>query len=125
MRESFRLEKKVVNAAQFTSATVKSDLESAGCKHNAKKSKWDPLQGGIWLGIFFDTIRMLFKVPEKKIAKLKSLLHPFVEAFPNLRVRQVASVASSGVMISFTKAIGPLSRLFAIHPSYFDPVLSP
>ena len=56
----------ILEAAQATSAIymVKSDLESAGWKQNAKNhSKWDPVQRRIRLGIFIDSIRMLFIVP--------------------------------------------------------------
>ena len=36
---------------------------------------------------------MLFIVPDKKIVKLRSILSTLIDCYPNLPVRQVASVA--------------------------------
>ena len=41
---------------------------------NEEKSNWKPRQVGEWLGLIIDTIAMQYKVPEKKLAKLKSRL---------------------------------------------------
>ena len=50
------------------------DFKSCGLTLNREKSKLEPMQVGLWLDFVTDTIRMQFRVPPKKIAKLKSNL---------------------------------------------------
>ena len=46
----------------------------SGLVTNEEKSNWKPRQVGEWLGFTIDTIAMQYKVPKKKLAKLKSRL---------------------------------------------------
>ena len=50
------------------------DLKFCGLKLKKEKSKLEPMQVRQWLGFVIDTIAMQFRVPPKKIAKLKSNL---------------------------------------------------
>lgn len=95
--------------AKSASLLVQSDLHQSGWKVNEKKSNWEPHQIGEWLGIAIDTIRMFFVIPEKKVLKLKSLVTVLLNDYPNLRVRDVASV--SGFVISLGMALGPITKL--------------
>ena len=71
-----------------------------GLKLNGEKLKLEPMQVGQWLGFVIDTIRMQFKVPSLKIAKLEeSRFHHFV-----------ARVAS--LINSLFVAVGPIASLF-------------
>ena len=50
------------------------DLKFCGLKLKKEKSKLEPMQVRQWSGFVIDTIAMQFRVPPKKIAKLKSNL---------------------------------------------------
>ena len=92
------------------SELVRRDLKESGWKYSVAKSRWEPHQIGVWLGIMINTIQMLFVIPEKKVVKLKSTLAGLLTEFPNLRVRNVASIC--GFVISFSSALGTIARLF-------------
>ena len=103
--------------AKSASSLVRRDLENSGWKCNEQKSDWEPRQIGEWLGITIDTIRMLFVMPDKKVLKLKSRLTRLIYDYPNLCVRDVASL--SGFVISLGLALGPVARLFTRQMYFF------
>ena len=67
-------------------------LKSCGLTLNRKKSKLEPMQVGLWLGFVTATVRMQFRVPPKKIAKLKSNLD-FIISSRTVTFRDLARVA--------------------------------
>ena len=69
------------------------DLKSFGLTLNREKSKLEPMQVGLWLGFVTATVRMQFRVPPKKIAKLKSNLD-FIISSRTVTFRDLARVAS-------------------------------
>ena len=69
----------------------------------------DPVQVGQWLGFVIDTIKMPFRVPSKKIAKLKSNLDSMVSS-GSATLRALARVV--GFVNSLYLAVGPIARLF-------------
>ena len=46
-------------------------LDSSGLLVNEEKSHWVSMQVGEWLGFVINTISMTFRIPEKKVCKLK------------------------------------------------------
>ena len=56
------------------------DLELGGLKLNREKSMLELMQVGQWLGFVIDTIKMQFRDPPKKIAKLKSNLDSMISS---------------------------------------------
>lgn len=63
---------------------------------------------GQWLGFVIDTIGMQFRVPPKKIAKLKSNLN-FIIMSRTVTFRDLTRVAG---FISSLLQVGPIARLF-------------
>ena len=59
-------------SAAAASIIHQKDLELSGSKMNAEKSCLDPIQVGQWLGLIIGTIRMQFRILDKKISKLKA-----------------------------------------------------
>ena len=55
----------------------RKDLDSPGLLVNEEKSHWVPMQVGEWLG--FVTLSMTFRIPEKKVCKLKQLLNSAIQ----------------------------------------------
>lgn len=53
----------------------RKDLASSGLLANEEESHWIPMQVGEWLGFVINTISMTFRIPEKKVCKLKQLLN--------------------------------------------------
>ena len=104
--------------AKAASRLVRSDLRGAGWKFSVKKSDWEPRQIGEWLGIIVNTVRMIFVIPVKKIAKMKATLNALINDFPVLRVRDVASV--TGFLMSLGAALGPVVRLFTRQMYFFS-----
>lgn len=95
-------------SALAASTIQNKDLNSSGLLCNEEKSHWSPLQTGEWLGFNINTISMQFKVPQKKLDKLKSLLNLTVsDGYATFR--QLAKIAGS--VISMALAVGPISRL--------------
>ena len=66
------------------------------------------MQIGEWLGFVIDSISMSFRIPEKKISKLKGLLDSAIQAGYS-SFRELARIAGS--IISVALAVGPISRL--------------
>ena len=52
----------------------------SGLLCNEEKSHWAPMQIGEWLGFVIDSISMSFRIPEKKVSKLKGLLDFAIQA---------------------------------------------
>jgi len=50
------------------------ELSSSGLLCNEEKSHWTQMQIGEWLGFVIDSISLSFRIPEKKVSKLKCLL---------------------------------------------------
>ena len=65
------------------------------------------MQVGQWLGFVIDTIRMQFRVPPKKNAKLKSNLN-FIIMSRTVTFRDLARVA--GFINSLFLAVGPIAK---------------
>lgn len=61
-----------------------------------------------WLGFVIDSISMSFRIPEKKVSKLKGLLDTAIQAGYS-SFRGLARIAGS--IISVALAVGPISRL--------------
>ena len=118
-------------SAAAASIIHQKDLELSGLKMNAEKSHLDPMQVDQWLGFIIDTIRMQFRIPDKKISKLKATLDVMIFS-GTATFRDLARIA--GFLNSLYLAVGSVSRLFTrqIHStlqsrSYWDCklVLSP
>ena len=95
-------------SAVAASLIQRKELSSSGLLCNEEKSHWDPVQIGEWLGFVIDTILMCFRIPEKKVLKLKGLLDSAIQdGFSSFR--ELARIA--GTIISAALAVGPISRL--------------
>ena len=95
--------------AKAASFIERKDLALSGLKENEKKSVWEPMQIGQWLGIIIDTIKMNFQVPSKKIDKLKHAITNALSS-PFVVIKDLARIA--GYLVSMTIALGPIARLF-------------
>ena len=69
----------------------------------------EPMQVGQWMAFVIDTIKMQFRVPPKKIAKLKCNLNSMVSS-GSATFRGLARVV--GFINSLCLAVGPTARLF-------------
>ena len=87
------------------------DLKSFGLTLNREKSTLEPMQVGLWLGFVTDTVRMQFRVPPKKIAKLKSNLD-FIISSRTVTFRDLARVA--GFIKSLFAAVRLNSRFILL-----------
>ena len=90
------------------SARVRHELECAGFVINAEKSHWEPSNVMEWLGFRIDLCEGEFKVPDRKLAKLKLQLHE-VESAQSVPARSLASLV--GRIMSMSLALGPVTRL--------------
>ena len=96
-------------SAAAASIIHQKDLELSGLKMNSEKSCLDPMQVSQWLGFIIDTIRMQFRIPDKKISKLKVTLDVMI--FSGTAIfRDLARIA--GFLNSLYLAVGSISRLF-------------
>ena len=93
-------------SAMAASTIQRKELKLSGLVTNEEKSNWKPRQVGEWLGLIVDTIAMRYKVPEKKLAKLRSLLDGAVSD-KYVTIRQLAKIAGS--VISISLAVGPIA----------------
>ena len=66
------------------------------------------MQIGEWLGFVIDFISMSFRIPEKKVSKLKGLLDSAIKAGYS-SFCELATIAGS--IISVALAVGRISRL--------------
>ena len=96
-------------SASAASLLHQKDLKLGGLKLNREKSMLEPMQVGQWLGFLIDTIKMQFRVPPKKIDKLKSNLDSMISS-GSATFRGLARVA--GFINSLYLAVGPIARLF-------------
>ena len=96
-------------SASAASTIQQKDLLHCGLKINLAKSSLDPMQVGEWLGFIIDTIRMEFRIPTKKLSKIKEQLAG-VLASGNATFRQLSRIA--GFMNSLSLSLGPIARLF-------------
>ena len=90
----------------------RKELDSSGLLVNEEKSHWVPMQVGEWLGFVINTISMTFRIPEKKVCKLKRLLNSAIQN-KSSSYGELARIADS--IISFALAVGPISRLLIRH----------
>ena len=88
----------------------RKELDSSGLFVNEEKPHWVPMQVGEWLGFVINTISMTFRIPEKKVCKLKRLLNSFIQN-KSSSYRELARITSS--IISVALAVGPISRLLS------------
>ena len=72
------------------------------------RSHWTPLEIGEWLGFVIDSISLSFRIPEKKVSKLKDLLDSTIQAGYS-SFRELVRIA--GTIISVALAVSPISRL--------------
>ena len=86
-------------------------LEIVGLTLNREKSKLEPMQVGLWLGFVTDTVRMQFRVPPKKTAKLKSNLD-FIISSRTVTFRDLAR--KSGFIKSLFAAVRLNSRFILL-----------
>ena len=71
------------------------------------KSCWSPQKIGEWLGFLVNTILMQFQVPDKKVAKLKTILDSAIQdGF--VTFRNLAKIA--GLVNSCWFAVRPIAR---------------
>ena len=96
-------------SASAASLLHQKDLGLGGLKLNREKSMLEPMQVGQWLGFVIATIKMQFRVPPKKIAKLKSNLDSMISS-GSATFRGLARVV--GFINSLYLAVGPIARLF-------------
>ena len=90
-------------SATAASFIQRKELSSSGLLCNEEKS-----QIGEWLGFVIDSISMSFRIPEKKLSKLKGMLDSAIQAGYS-SFRELARIAGS--IISVALAVGPISRL--------------
>ena len=95
-------------SATAASFIQRKELSLSGVLCNEEKSHWTPMQIGEWLGFVIDSISMSFRIPEKKVSKLKGLLDSAIQAGYS-SFRELARIAGS--IISVALAVGPISRL--------------
>ena len=95
-------------SATAASFIQRKELSLSGLLCNQEKSHWNPMQIGEWLGFVIDSISMSFRIPEKKVSKLKGLLD-FAIQVGYSSFRELARIAGS--IISVALAVGPISRL--------------
>ena len=96
------------NSAVAAAFIQRKELDSSGLLVNEEKSHWVPIQVGEWLGFVIKTISMTFRIPEKKVCKLKRLLNSAIQNRSS-SYRELARIAGS--IISVALAVGPFSRL--------------
>ena len=96
-------------SAAAASLVHQKDLHFSGLKLNSLKSVLEPMQVGQWLGFIIDTIKMQFRIPSKKIDKLKRNLDAMISPGSST-FRDLARVA--GFINSLCLAVGPIVRLF-------------
>ena len=96
-------------SASAASLLHQKDLGLGGFKLNREKSMLEPMQVGQRLGFVIDKIKMQFRVPPKKIAKLKSNLDSMISS-GSAAFRGLARVA--GFINSLYLAVGSIARLF-------------
>ena len=91
---------------------VSIDLNLSCFVVNVEKSDFEPQQVGEWLGIIVNTTNMTFRVPERRILKLKRSISVILERkFSS--AKQISKIA--GQLSSMHLAVGPLVRLFTRH----------
>ena len=88
----------------FAAAFIqRKDLVSSCLLVNKEKSHWVPMQVGEWLGFVINTISMTFRIPEKKVCKLKRLLDSVIQSRSS-SYRELARI--SGSITSVALAVG-------------------
>ena len=86
----------------------RKELASSGLLANEEKSQRVPMQVGKWLGFVINTIFMTFRIPEKKVCKLKRLLNSTIQN-KSSSYRELARIAGS--LISVALAVESISHL--------------
>ena len=69
------------------------------------RSHWTPTEIGQWLGFVIDSISLSFRIPEKKVSKLKGLLDSAIQAGYS-SFRELARI--TGTIIPVALAVGPI-----------------
>ena len=91
-------------------ALIRDDLRKAGLTINEEKSVLYPVQSGVWLGFFINTVDFSISIPKEKIKKLIELINHILGSVNSVSARGVAKIA--GNIISMGPGIGDLTRLF-------------
>ena len=102
-----------VGQAREGAEKIRQDLISAGLTINVKKSCFEPLQICSWLGFLLDFARGRIFVSKEKMDALISSIQRLIESRQRLPVRSLARVI--GQIISMSRAMGPLCRMFTRH----------
>ncbi|XP_068238348.1 uncharacterized protein [Palaemon carinicauda] len=101
-----------VQETRSMAESVREDLRLSGFVINDRKSVWSPVQNLVWLGFCIDTMRLVLKVPEKRLKKVRDtgleIMGDCVK-FRKVFVRKVASFV--GQIISMSTVIGSVSQL--------------
>ena len=88
-------------SATAASLIQRKELSSSGLLCNEEKSHWTLMQIGEWL----DSISLSFRIPEKKVSKLKGLLDSAIqEGYSSFR--ELARIA--GTIIPVALVVGPI-----------------
>ena len=95
-------------SATAASFIQRKELSSSGLLCNQEKSHRTPMQIGKWLSFVIDSISMSFRIPEKKVSKLKGTLDSVIQVGYS-SFHELARIAGS--IISVALAVGPISRL--------------
>ena len=75
----------------------------------SEKCEWKPHQIGVWLGLIIDTIKFEFRIPDRKLEKLRLKLDHIIES-RIATFRYVAKLAR--FLQSLRSAVGPVIRIF-------------
>ena len=96
-------------------AQVREDISKAGLTINVHKSCFSPSQRGVWLGFVldFEKGRKEICIEEEKMAALIVSIDGILASQQMVHVRDVPSVV--GQIVSMSRAIGYLVRLFTRH----------
>ena len=101
-----------LEAANFNSFLVRSDLSRCGFEINHGKSNWEPMNKFSWIGYNIDTHRGFIFANDSRIEKLCSDLNDLcakLELSSFVHVKEIASVV--GQIISMTASCGNVSQI--------------
>ena len=102
-------------AAGDSIVQVREDISEAGLTINVHKSCFSPSQRGVWLGFVldFEKGRKEICIEEEKMAALIVSIDGILASQQMVHVRALASIV--GQIVSMSRAIGYLVRLFTRH----------
>ena len=98
------------------SKSVRQDLLDAGLVPNVDKLQWLPVQSLDWLGMTWNTKEGFIKITDRRINDTLSCIKVFLDCFPNVSARKIASLA--GKIMSLYPVIGNLCQLKSRYMHY-------